>query len=181
MNHRRGQAFRHQYSLGELMFMTFSPAADYTTPRSWLTLAAFLLVVVGVSLLIGTQSTPGPWYDGLDKPPFNPPSWIFSPVWTTLYVLIAIAGWRIWMINPASTAMKVWFAQMVVNWAWSPVFFVAEMLWVAFAVIVVMLALIVAFIILARRHDALAAWLFAPYLAWVSFATLLNFSIAVLN
>jgi benzodiazapine receptor len=165
----------------ELMFMTFSPAADYKTPRSWLTLGIFLLVVVGGSFVIGTQSTPGPWYEGLDKPPFNPPSWIFGPVWTTLYVLIAIAGWRIWMINAGSLAMQFWFAQLVFNWAWSPVFFVAEMLWVALAVIAVMLALIVGFIVTARKRDTLAAWLFVPYLAWVSFATLLNFSIAVLN
>ena len=165
----------------EPIVMTTPSLADYKTPRPWLTLGIFLLVVVGVSILIGTQSTPGPWYDGLDRPPFNPPSWIFSPVWTTLYILIAIAGWRIWMIDPGSGAMKVWFAQMLVNWAWSPVFFVAEMLWVAVAVILVMLALIVAFIVLARRHDRVAAWLFVPYLAWVSFATLLNVSIAVLN
>lgn len=161
--------------------MTTPSLADYKTPRPWLTLAVFLVVVVGVSFLIGTQSTPGEWYDSLEKPWFNPPSWVFSPVWTTLYVLIAIAGWRIWMIDPGSAAMKVWFAQMVVNWAWSPAFFLAERLWVAFAIIVVMLTLIIAFIVLARKHDRIAAWLFAPYLAWVGFATLLNFSIAVLN
>ena len=161
--------------------MTIPSLADYKTPRPWLTLGVFLVVVVGLSFLIGTQSTPGAWYDGLDKPPFNPPNWIFSPVWTTLYVLIAIAGWRIWMIDPGSNAMKVWFAQMVVNWVWSPVFFVAEMLWTAVAVIVVMLGLIIAFIAMARRLDPPAAWLFVPYLAWVSFATLLNFAIAFLN
>src|SRR5690606_19345956 len=119
--------------------------------------------------------------DALEKPFFNPPSWVFGPVWTALYVLIAIAGWRIWMIEPASRAMRAWFAQMLVNWAWSPVFFLGELLWGALAVIVVMLALIVTFIVLARKIDRIAAWLFVPYLAWVSFATLLNLSIAVLN
>jgi benzodiazapine receptor len=155
--------------------------ADYKTPRPWVMLGVFLVVVVGVSTLIGTQSVPGAWYDGLEKPFFNPPSWVFSPVWTTLYVLIAIAGWRIWMIEPSSRAMRAWFAQMLVNWAWSPVFFLGEMLWGALAVIVVMLVLIVTFIVLARKIDRIAAWLFVPYLAWVSFATLLNLSIAVLN
>lgn len=155
--------------------------ADYKTPRPWLMLGAFLLIVVGVSTLIGTQSVPGAWYDALEKPFFNPPSWVFGPVWTALYVLIAIAGWRIWMIEPASRAMRAWFAQMLVNWAWSPVFFLGELLWGALAVIVVMLALIVTFIVLARKIDRIAAWLFVPYLAWVSFATLLNLSIAVLN
>jgi benzodiazapine receptor len=161
--------------------MTVPSLADYKTPRPWLALGTFLIVVVGVSFLIGTQSAPGAWYEALNKPPFNPPNWIFAPVWTALYVLIAIAGWRIWMIDPVSTPMKVWFAQMVVNWAWSPIFFTAEMLWTALAVISVMLGLIVTFIAVARRYDGVASLLFVPYLAWVSFATVLNFSIAQLN
>jgi benzodiazapine receptor len=161
--------------------MTAPSLADYKSPRSWLMLGIFLVVVIGVGALIGTQSVPGAWYEGLTKPPFNPPNWIFGPVWFTLYVMIAVAGWRIWMIAPGSGAMKLWFAQMAVNWVWSPIWFIGQMLWPAFAVIVVLLALIVAFIVAARRHDAIAAWLFAPYLAWVSFASVLNLSIALLN
>ena len=101
--------------------MTVPSLADYKTPRPWLTLGVFLLVVIGVGALIGTQSTPGAWYEGLAKPPFNPPNWIFGPVWFALYVMIAVAGWRIWMIEPRSGAMKIWFAQMALNWAWSPI------------------------------------------------------------
>lgn len=155
--------------------------ADYKSPRPWIILAIFLIVVVAVGGLIGTQSIPGTWYEGLTKPPFNPPNWIFGPVWFALYVMIAVAGWRIWMIAPDSSAMKIWFAQMALNWAWSPIWFIGQMLWPAFAVIVAILALIVAFIVTARKRDRLAAWLFVPYLAWVSFATLLNLSIAILN
>lgn len=161
--------------------MTTPSLADYKTPRPWLTLAIFLVVVIAVGGLIGTQSVPGAWYEGLNKPPFNPPNWIFGPVWFTLYVMIAIAGWRIWMIDPASTTMKLWFGQMALNWAWSPIWFIGQMLWPAFAVIFGILALIVAFIFSARKHDAIAAWLFVPYLAWVAFASLLNLSIALLN
>jgi tryptophan-rich sensory protein len=161
--------------------MTTTSIADYRTPRSWLTLGIFLVIVIGVGALIGTQSIPGAWYEGLTKPPFNPPNWIFGPVWFALYVMIAVAGWRIWMIDPNSRAMKIWFAQMALNWAWSPIWFIGQMLWPAFAVIVVILALIVAFILAARKRDRIAAWLFVPYLAWVSFATLLNLSIAILN
>lgn len=161
--------------------MTVPSLADYKTPRPWLTLGIFLVVVVGVGALIGTQSVPGAWYEGLAKPPLNPPNWIFGPVWFALYVMIAVAGWRIWMIEPRSGAMKIWFAQMALNWAWSPIWFIGQMLWPAFAVIVAILALIVAFIVSARRLDPTAAWLFVPYLAWVGFASLLNFSIAVLN
>lgn len=154
---------------------------DLKTPRAWLTLGIFLVVVIGVGALIGTQSVPGAWYESLEKPPFNPPNWIFGPVWFALYAMIAVAGWRIWSIDPRSATMKVWFAQMALNWVWSPVWFIGQMLWPAFAIIIAILALIVAFIVLARRQDALASWLFVPYAAWVSFATLLNLSIAILN
>lgn len=161
--------------------MTIPSLADYKTPRPWLTLGIFLVVVIGVGALIGTTSTPGAWFESLDKPPFNPPNWLFAPVWFTLYTMIAVAGWRIWMIDPNSNTMKIWFGQMALNWAWSPIWFIGQMLWPAFAVIIAILALIVAFIASARKLDPWAAWLFVPYLAWVSFASLLNFSIAILN
>ncbi|RZI75243.1 MAG: tryptophan-rich sensory protein [Rubrivivax sp.] len=154
---------------------------DYQTPRSWIVLATFLLVVIGVGALIGTQSVPGAWYQGLNKPPFNPPNWIFGPVWFTLYVLIAIAGWRSFMHSPTSTSSKLWYGQMVLNWAWSPVWFLGQMIWPAFAIIVVMWLAIVGFILVNWNRDRLAASLFLPYLAWVSFATLLNLSIGILN
>lgn len=161
--------------------MTIPSLADYKTPRPWLTLGVFLVVVIGVGGVIGTQSIPGAWYEGLTKPPFNPPNWIFGPVWFALYVMIAVAGWRIWMIDASSRTMKIWFAQMALNWVWSPIWFIGQMLWPAFAIIVVILALIVAFIVAARKLDPAAAWLFVPYLAWVSLASLLNLSIAILN
>jgi len=161
--------------------MTTTTTIDYRSARSWLTLAVFLIVVIGVGGFIGSQSTPGTWFENLAKPPFNPPSWVFAPVWTILYVMIAIAGWRIWMARPNSPAMGLWVAQMLANWLWSPVWFTAHLLWGAFAIITVMLGLIIGFILVARKTDTIAAWLFVPYLAWVSFATLLNFSIAILN
>ena len=161
--------------------MSMASLADYKTPRPWLILGIFLVVVIGVGALIGTQSVPGAWYEGLAKPPFNPPNWIFGPVWFALYVMIAVAGWRIWMIDPKSSAMKLWFAQMALNWLWSPVWFIGQQLWPAFAIIVANLALIVAFILAARKQDMIASWLFVPYLAWVGFASLLNLSIAILN
>jgi len=154
---------------------------DHQTPRSWIVLAAFLVVVIGVGALIGTQSVPGAWYESLNKPPFNPPNWIFGPVWFALYVMIAIAGWRSFMDNPTGTPMKIWYGQMALNWAWSPVWFIGQMIWPAFAIIVVMWLAIVAFIGVNWNRDRPAALLFVPYLAWVSFATLLNLSIGLLN
>ena len=144
-------------------------------------LGIFLAVVIGVGAGIGVVTAPGEWYDSLQKPPFNPPSWLFAPVWTTLYVLIAVAGWRTFLAEPNSTGMKLWYAQMVLNWIWSPVFFVLHGLWPAFFIIVVMWAAIAAFIVNRWNRDRISAWLFVPYLAWVSFATLLNVSLAILN
>ncbi|MET3896534.1 benzodiazapine receptor [Devosia sp. UYZn731] len=161
--------------------MSVASLADYKTPRPWLILAAFLIVVVAVGGLIGTQSLPGPWYESLNKPAFNPPNWVFGPAWLTLYVLIAIAGWRIFMIDPRSTAMKVWYAQMVLNWAWSPVWFIAHQIWPAYAIIMALWLVIIAFMLIARRLDKPASWLFAPYLLWVTFASMLNLSIGLLN
>lgn len=161
--------------------MSIASLADYKTPRPWLILAAFIIVVVGVGGLIGTQSLPGSWYQNLAKPPFNPPNWVFGPAWFTLYVLIAIAGWRIFMIDARSTAMKLWYAQMLLNWAWSPVWFTAHQIWPAYAIIMALWLLIIAFMLTAPRLDKPAAWLFAPYLLWVTFASMLNLSIGLLN
>lgn len=149
--------------------------------QQWLILAVFLVVVIGAGGVIGVATAPGEWYAGLNKPPFNPPNWIFAPVWLALYVAIAVAGWRIWQRAPDSMAMTFWGGQLLLNWLWSPVFFSAHLLWPAFVVIIGVWLAIIGCIISARSIDRLSGWLLVPYLAWVSFATLLNLSIAVLN
>jgi translocator protein len=155
---------------------------NWRNPRSLAILAGFLAVVIGVGSLIGMMTAPGEWYAGLDKPPFNPPSWLFAPVWFVLYVLISIAGWRTFLRDAGGAAMVVWFGQMVLNWIWSPVFFVLHWLWPAYALILLIFILVVAFIVVsARQGDRISAWLFAPYAAWVGFASMLNLSIAFLN
>lgn len=154
---------------------------DLKQPRNIITLVVFLMIVIGVGAFIGTQTAPGTWYAALEKPPFNPPNWIFGPVWFTLYVLIAIAGWRTFQSRPVSRAMMLWIAQMVLNWLWSPAFFLAQNLWLALAIIVPMLAVIIGYILVNWRVDRLSSWLFVPYAAWVSFATVLNISLVLLN
>ncbi|MBZ9798966.1 TspO/MBR family protein [Mesorhizobium sp. ES1-4] len=144
-------------------------------------LLLFLVVVLGGDLLIGYATLPGAWYASLAKPPFNPPNWVFAPAWTLLYVLIAIAGWRTWLGDPAGTAMKVWGAQLVLNFLWSPTFFGARMMGLALVVIVLLLASIALFIASVWNRDRPSGWLFAPYAAWVTFATLLNASLLWLN
>lgn len=158
--------------------LTFS---DLRKPRALGLLALFLVVVMGVGALVGISTAPGEWYAGLNKPPFNPPNWIFGPVWSTLYVLIAVAGWRTFMGEPNGTGMKLWYAQMVVNWLWSPVWFGLHLIWPAFFVILVIDALVLAFIANRWSRDRLSAWMFVPYAAWVLFASALNLSIAILN
>lgn len=155
--------------------------SDYKTPRSLITLGVFLAIVIGVGALIGASTAPGAWYEQLDKPPFNPPNWLFGPVWFVLYVLIAIAGWRTFLSEPKGLGMKLWVGQMLMNWAWSPTWFTLHLLWPAFAIISGILVLIVLFIVNRWTRDRLSALLFLPYAAWVSFAALLNLSIAILN
>jgi tryptophan-rich sensory protein len=136
---------------------------------------------VGGGLAIGLLTAPGEWYAGLAKPSFNPPSWVFAPVWTVLYVLIAVAGWRIWRKHAGGWPMRLWWAQLALNFLWSPVFFAGHRVGLALVIVVLMLAVILAFIALSWRQDRPAAWLFTPYAAWVGFAALLNGSILVLN
>lgn len=154
---------------------------DLRQPRALVALVIFMVVVIGVGALIGVSNTPGAWYEALQKPPFNPPNWVFAPAWFTLYVLIAIAGWRVFMRDALSLPMGLWGVQMLLNWLWSPVWFTAHQPWTAFAIIVALLVTILAFIAMTWRHDRVSALLFVPYAAWVAFATTLNLSIAVLN
>lgn len=149
--------------------------------KNWISLVVFLVVVIGGGLAIGLVTRPDGWYAELAKPPFNPPNWIFGPVWTILYVLIAVAGWRTFRRDAGGTAMKLWAAQLALNFLWSPVFFAAHMVGTALAVVVLLFAAIVGFIAATWTVDRPAAWMFVPYAAWVAFATLLNASIWVLN
>ncbi|MEL7526696.1 MAG: TspO/MBR family protein [Pseudomonadota bacterium] len=145
------------------------------------TLIGVVVIVLAMGTFIGTQSAPGDWYRNLQKPPFNQPNWIFGLVWTVLYIFIAVAGWRTFRQAPRSSAMNLWVAQMVLNWTWSPVFFVFHQLWFALVILLGMLAAIVFFIANRWRVDRTSALLFCPYAAWVGFAGVLNLSLALLN
>ncbi|MDO3443455.1 TspO/MBR family protein [Agrobacterium sp. V1] len=141
----------------------------------------FVVVVVAIGALIGVNNVPGEWYQSLQKPFFNPPNWIFGPVWTTLYVLIGIAGARTWIRKRMGTRMRLWFTQMVLNFLWSPIFFGMQSPAGALVIIIPMLVCILAFMALTYRRDRISMWLFVPYALWVAFATVLNASIGILN
>jgi len=125
------------------------------------------------------------WYPLLHKPSWNPPSWIFGPVWTVLYVLMAVAIWRAWRAS-SSDAVRArlvigYFGQLALNAGWSIIFFGLKQPAWAFVDIIALWALLVALQIDIRRTDRLAGWLWLPYLLWVSFATALNLAIVWLN
>lgn len=142
------------------------------------------VLITGACGWVGAQFEPGPWHAALSKPDWNPPSQLFAPVWTTLYLLIAIAGWRVWCARPSAwtrSALALWGLQLLFNGLWSWLFFgLHQPLW-ALVDIVLLLVSIAGFIAVCFRHDRAAAWLFAPYLLWVAFATALNAAIWWLN
>jgi translocator protein len=146
-----------------------------------MSLIFFLVLTVGGGLLIGFVTRPDEWYITLSKPWFTPPNSVFGPVWTLLYVMIAIAGWRMFMRDPLGAAITVWTIALALNFAWSPIFFRLHRPATALFVILALLAMIIAFIALSWPRDALSALLFAPYAAWVFFATILNAAIWRLN
>ena len=129
-------------------------------------------------------SIPG-WYAGLAKPPFNPPGWVFAPVWTILYALMGLAAYLVYEKGPRRkdirTALAVFAGQLLLNALWSIVFFGAHMILAAAVIIVILWAMILASIWLFSRISRAAAYLLVPYILWVSFATVLTISLYVLN
>ncbi|MES2596861.1 MAG: TspO/MBR family protein [Verrucomicrobiota bacterium] len=124
---------------------------------------------------------PGAWYAALAKPEWNPPNWIFGPVWSVLYLGMAVAAWLVWRRGSQGHALKLYVVQLALNAAWTPVFFGAHQLGAALLVI---LALWLAIVLTLRafwRVSTPAGLLFVSYLAWVSFASFLNFTLWRMN
>ncbi len=165
----------------------FNPqSAARPAVSAWGTAVLAFAVVAATSAAgqIATYPNLAPWYAGLQKPSFNPPNWIFAPVWTTLFVLMAFALWRILRLDGSQrrqTALMLFFAQLALNAAWSWMFFAAHSPVLGLINIGPQLAVIVTTIIAFYRLDRLAAWCLVPLAAWVAFATVLNFSIWRLN
>lgn len=141
-------------------------------------LAAFAAGGIGA---VGQGAEVGPRYLALDRPLWAPPPWLFGPVWSVLYAVIGIAGWRVWRsagsLGAARLALGLWSAQLLVNAAWPIVFFGREAFGGAVVVILVLDALAAATVLAAWRHDRVAGLLLVPYLAWLGFATALNVAI----
>ena len=150
----------------------------------WVILCGFILLCLAVGGVSGaiTPRAILEWYPTLNKPPFNPPNWVFGPVWTVLYVMMAVAAWRAWAKGAKVNGALGWFyVQLALNFLWTFLFFGAHAIGAAFIEIVLLWASIAVTGIKFWKIDHTAGWLMAPYLAWVSFATLLNASFWWLN
>lgn len=149
--------------------------------RSWSALIVFLLLAAAAAGG-GWFFPPGDWYASLARPWYAPPNWVFGPVWTALYLMIAVAGWLAWReVGLKSRAVLAWSTQMILNAAWTPLFFGAHMLGAALIEMALLWAAIAWCIVAFWAVSRPAAWLMVPYLVWVSFAWLLNLGFWMLN
>ena len=147
--------------------------------------SSLLMLIAFGSASFGAAATgaifrPGEWYRRLDKPRWRPPNWLFAPVWTMLYAMMALSGWLVWRekgFADAAVPLSAYAVQLILNAAWTPIFFGLRRPGLAAIEIAMLWASILATISLFSSVSAAAAWLLVPYLLWVSFATALNFAI----
>jgi len=154
--------------------------------RNWLGLAGFIGIwrLTGWLGSIVTESSVDEWYRWLEKPSFNPPNWVFAPVWTALYIMMGVAAWIVWRRRgffEGRTALRLFGTQLLLNLLWSFLFFGLRQPAVAFFEIILLIVGIVATIVAFRRVDKYAELLMVPYLMWVLFAAALNGAIWYLN
>jgi translocator protein len=151
--------------------------------RQYLVLAGFLLLCLGVGGLAGwaTSQAVVDWYPTLVKPSWQPPPWLFGPVWTVLYAMMAVAAWLVWRVGNARAALMLFGGQLLLNLAWSFLFFGARSPGLALLDIGALWLAIAATIFAFAFKSRIAAYLMVPYLCWVSFASALNASIWSLN
>ncbi len=150
-----------------------------------------LFISILIPLLVGavaglfTSSGVNSWYAIANKPWFNPPNWLFAPIWTALYIMMGIAFFLIWRTDSdksiKQTAMIFFVAQLVLNFFWSLIFFKLQQTGWAFAEMSIMWLMILFTIIWFGKISSTASWLLVPYICWVSFALILNYSIWKLN
>ncbi|MBK6936983.1 MAG: tryptophan-rich sensory protein [Chitinophagaceae bacterium] len=150
-----------------------------------------MIIAVAIPVIVGglsgffTVTGADSWYQTINKPSWNPPGWIFGPVWTTLYILMGIALFIVWKTDATGSVKKyavlLFAAQMLLNFFWSFIFFSQQQPGWAFAEIVMLWILIFLTIFAFARINNTAAWLLVPYISWVSFAAILNYTIWQLN
>ena len=152
--------------------------------NKFLSFSLFALITYSASLIGGlaTFNFKEPWYSLLIKPSFNPPDWIFAPVWTTLYLMMTISIWIYWHNkNRDMNTIYIYFIHLIFNTTWSIVFFVFHNLIIALIVLVILIGLIVYLILKFKHLTMTSVYLMIPYLLWCCFALILNFNLILLN
>ena len=152
--------------------------------NKFLTFISFLLVTFGASAIgsLATINYKEPWYSLLNKPTFNPPDWIFGPVWTTLYLMMTLAIWLFWHSNNRNkNTVYVYLIHLVFNTTWSVVFFVFHNMILALFILILLIGLIINLILRFKRVNVVSSYLMIPYLLWCSFALILNTNLIMLN
>ena len=152
--------------------------------NKFLTFILFFIITYSASVIGGlaTINFKEPWYSLLSKPTFNPPDWIFAPVWTTLYLMMTIAIWIFWHSkNRDMNTVYIYFIHLIFNTTWSIVFFVFHKMVLALIVLTLLICLIIILLFRFRRVNMLSFYMMIPYLLWCSFALILNLNLIVLN
>jgi tryptophan-rich sensory protein len=153
------------------------------TKNKYLSLILILIITFVASGIGGftTASFKEPWYSEIILPSFNPPSWVFAPVWTTLYVLMSVAIWRIWIIFFDYKILNIYFFHLFFNASWSVVFFGFHQIELALLNLIIILIFIIVLMKIYFKKDKLSFYLTLPYFIWSVYALVLNFSIVLLN
>ena len=152
--------------------------------NKFLSFILFGLITYSASVIGGlvTVGFKEPWYSLINKPTFNPPSWIFAPVWTSLYLMMTIAIWLFWHSrNRDMNTIYIYFIHIVFNATWSIVFFGMHQILLALLVLLILISLIIILILRFKRVNMVSYYLMIPYLLWCCYALVLNFNIFLLN
>ncbi len=156
----------------------------YMLKNKFLSFIIFLLVTYSASFVGGivTLSFKEPWYSQLIKSNFNPPDWIFAPVWTTLYLMMTVAIWFFWHSKKRDiNTVYIYLIHIVFNTTWSIVFFGLHEIFLAMIILIILIILIIILIIRFKRVNFVSYYLMIPYLLWCCFALFLNFNLFILN
>ena len=152
--------------------------------NKFLSFILFGLITYSASVIGGlvTVGFKEPWYSLINKPTFNPPSWVFAPVWTTLYLMMTIAIWLFWHSrNKDMNTIYIYFIHIVFNTTWSIVFFGLHQILLALFILIVLILMIIILILRFKRVNIVSYYLMIPYLLWCCYALVLNFNIFLLN
>ncbi|MGA0779882.1 MAG: TspO/MBR family protein [Pelagibacteraceae bacterium] len=153
------------------------------TKNKYLSLAIIILITFSASFIGGyvTTSFKEPWYSEIILPSFNPPSWVFAPVWTALYIMMSIAIWRVWIKLSDKKILAIYFYHLFFNATWSVIFFGFHLIELALFNLIIILFFIIKLMRIYFKKERFSFYLMVPYLLWSSYAFILNLTIAILN